>query len=765
MRHSLAAQINNLITLLILVIVGITPLLFSSVTTEYFETPKLILLVAGTLILVLLWVFSWVLQGKVLLTKTPLDLPLLLLLVVVVISTLISDSRYVSIFGNFPRIHGSATAMITYILFYFVAASHIKTVSQVRALLYALLISSTIVAILTVLSYLGFYLPLPFAKAANFTLTGSSFSTAALLLLLLPYTFLNITNPNKQISSIAAVGLASLFMATIVLIGGNNNSGFAVLLSPIFLALYLTVALSIYIIRKHHIDSFLPLLAIPILISVIVFVLGYLPIGNNPFNDKRVNFPREIQLPFATSWQVSGQSFVKSPFFGSGPATYLFNFTSFKPVDFNTNKFWNLRFDQAFNEYLQILGTLGSLGFLAFLVLTIIIASFSWSTLRSHHNNLEKSLSISGLVAVLLLLVHTSSPVFMVAVMAFLAMLMGINKQLSGKVEELTIGIKASKLTDSPTMQGLIVGDILPILIFIPVMLFVIWGFWNLSQSVAADYYHRKALNSASTSGIDTYRNLQQAETLNNKIDLYRTDLAQTNFALANAIAAAKGPTEASPGGSLSDKDKSDIQTLLSQAITEGRVATVLSPRSAANWEILASIYRQISGVAQNALDFSLDGYGRAIQRDPLNPTLRLNVGGIYYSVKNYELATRFFADAANLKPDYANAYYNLSITLRDKGDLKGAVAVAQQVVSLLQSDTKSPDYQTASRLLSDLKDQASKTASGSAQITPPAAAQNSALQKDNLPNVVDLGQKPQVATPEAVKKNPKATPQPSAQP
>ena len=96
-------------------------------------------------------------------------------------------------------------------------------------------------------------------------------------------------------------------------------------------------------------------------------VLGYIPMGkNNPFMDKRLNFPREIQLPFSTSWQVSGQSFVKDPFLGSGPSTYLFNFTAYKPAEFNASKFWNLRFDQAFNEYLQILGTLGSLGFLAF---------------------------------------------------------------------------------------------------------------------------------------------------------------------------------------------------------------------------------------------------------------------------------------------------------------------------------------------------------------------------------------------------------------
>jgi tetratricopeptide (TPR) repeat protein len=279
---------------------------------------------------------------------------------------------------------------------------------------------------------------------------------------------------------------------------------------------------------------------------------------------------------------------------------------------------------------------------------------------------------------------------------------------------------------------------------------------------VAADYYHRKALTYASTNATLTYQNLQKAETINPYIDLYRVDLAQINFGLANAIAAQKGPSQASPSGSLTDQDRKTIQTLLSQAITEARVSVALSPLSSRNWETLASIYRNITGVAQNSITFSLDAYGRAIARDPMNPTLRLNAGGVYYSIKNYELATRFFTDAVNLKPDYANAYYNLAIALRDKGDLANARLVAEQTVTLLQKNAKNlnePNYKIATDLLADLK---AKTAGKNATqpgLTPPAASGNSALGNPKLPdiNVSDLNNLPQVATPAAVENNPNA--------
>jgi tetratricopeptide (TPR) repeat protein len=770
MRQNLSAQINSISFVIILLILGLTPVLFTPFTTEFFETAKILFLVGSVLILLLLWVFSWVVQDKVVYTKTPLDLPLILLLIVVLLSTFFSDSRYVAVFGNFPRLHGSAITWVAYILFYFVAVSHLKSVSQIRTAIYTLLGSATLVALVTLMSYFGAYLPISFAKAANFTPTGSSFSTAALLLLLLPVTMINfIQSKNGTMAMVSAV-LSSLFIVTVILIGGDSSTGLGVLASPLYLALYATIFLVVYYFRKSNLNKTITLLAIPVILSVLLLILGYAPFAqNNPLFQKRVNFPREIQLSFGNSWKVSSAIISNTPLLGTGPSTFLFNFVNHKPVEFNQTNYWLVRFDTAYNEFLQVFGTLGLLGLLAFVYFAVIVVSLGLHGTRSGDHLLSRSLSVSAIVMVVLLLVHASSPVLWIVGIAILAMLMDAHKSY-GKAEELSIGIKASKLTDS----NLIVGDILPFIIFVPVALFVFWVFWNLFLGISADVNHRLALDSASKNGLETYNRLRDAERFNNFIDVYHTDLAQTNFALANALAASKGPSQASPAGSLTDSDKQTIQTLLSQSIAEARFAVALSPRNPQNWEILASIYRQISGVAQNALDFSLDAYGHAIQQDPLNPVLRLNVGGIYYSIKNYELATRFFTDAANLKPDYANAYYNLSIALRDKGDLKNAIAVAQQTVTILQANPQSPDYKTASQYLADLQ---ARAATGSAQqssITAPAAQQNGSLENKNLPQVQvpELNTKPEVATPSAAPINPKASlrpanvsPVPSAQP
>lgn len=748
MRQTISAYIDRITTTLLLIIAGLTPLLFLPNLSEFFEIPKLSVLSITTLILVTLWALSWVLRGKVLLTRTPLDLPLLLLLIVVLLSTFFSATRFPAIFGNFPRVHDSAIAWVTYILFFFVAASHLRTIGQVKSLFYVLFGSGVIVSIISLLSFLGVYLPLSFAKNPNFTPTGSAFSTIALLSLLLPLPLVSILQPNKYLPRIPAIVLSIIFAITIILLGDIYS----------YLIASVGIVITLLVTKRSEVAQAFPHLLIVAAAIVIALVASYGPIPGNIIQQKKASLTPDLRLGFASSWKVSVSAFRDSPFLGTGPGTYLFDFTQYKGSEHNSSRFWNVRFDNAHNQFLQNLATLGSLGFLALLFLSLIIISFSWRSLLSPdaeqnewNNALTKSLAISSLVGIAIFALHASTLVSIVSTLIILAMLMATQKGIRGKVQELSLGIKASSLGD----QNLIVGDALPIIIFIPVIILSIFGFWNATSIIRADYHHRLALNSANQRGIDVYNNLVAAERLNPRIDQYRTDLALTNFALANSIAAAKAPTEASPGGSLTDEDRQTIRQLLSQSINEGRAAVTLNPLSAGNWEVVGSIYRQISGVAQNALQFSLDAYGRAIQRDPLNPILRLNVGGIYYSVRNYDLAIRFFSDAVNLKPDYANAYYNLSVALRDKGDLASAQAAGERVVQLLQADTNSPDYKTASQYLADLKARIATGSANEAGTVPPAAQQTSPLQNQQLPNVVDLEGNPRTATPSAIPQNP----------
>jgi tetratricopeptide (TPR) repeat protein len=756
MKQKLSNILDNAIAYLVFIVAAVTPLLFFNQTTEFYEMPKLAFLVVATIVLLALWIISWIVKGKIVLTRTPLDIPLLVLLVVVLISTFFSSTRYSAIYGNFPRVHGSAVAWITYILLYFVSVAQLRTSARVKGLLYAFYGSATVISVVSLLSFFKLYMPFDFAKAVNFTPTGSTFSALALLLMLLPLPLISLVKQNKYFPPAVAMVLAILSSVNVVLLGSLSY----------YIVLALIYVLCCLAVKKDELKKALGMFLIPAILSVIVLVLAYVP--GNGLQGLEAAFPKEIQLPLGISWKVSISAFRDAPFFGTGPSSYLFNFTSYKPIEFNQLAYWNFSFDTAHDELLQTVGTLGAFGIITLFVLCIIVIV---SALRRIANKsfdeseespyLTSALGISGIIAIVVLVMHASTLVSTVAMFFVFAAFMMSQKSIKEKVLEFSLGIKALSHENKQF-------DLFPIIIFIVFLILIVPVLFKTSKVVSADYYHRLALSQANKSGVLTYQYLQKAESLNPEVDLYRVDMAQTNFALANAIALQKGPNEKNPNGSLTNEDKKTIQTLLSQAINEGRVSVALSPRSARNWEVLASIYRNITGVAQNALAFALDSYGRAIQRDPLNPALRLSVGGIYYSAKNYDTAIRYFTDAANLKPDYANAYYNLSIALKDKGDLQTATTIADQLVGLLAKTPNSADYKAATKYDADLKaklaalnkETQEAQAARATQQTAPAAQTNSALQNSNLPsvNINNLNNPPKtVVSPAPVKANPEA--------
>ena len=69
MRHNLTAYLNTAIFGIVLAVTALIPLFFSSLTTEYFEAPKLALLIVAVLLLLVLWGVSWVTSGKVVITR------------------------------------------------------------------------------------------------------------------------------------------------------------------------------------------------------------------------------------------------------------------------------------------------------------------------------------------------------------------------------------------------------------------------------------------------------------------------------------------------------------------------------------------------------------------------------------------------------------------------------------------------------------------------------------------------------------------------
>jgi tetratricopeptide (TPR) repeat protein len=214
------------------------------------------------------------------------------------------------------------------------------------------------------------------------------------------------------------------------------------------------------------------------------------------------------------------------------------------------------------------------------------------------------------------------------------------------------------------------------------------------SKAVMAEVTYKKSLDAlANNNGVDTYRLMTLATSQNPYVDRYHASLAQVNMAIATSIAGKKN---------LTDTDRSDITQLVSQAINEGKATVSLNLGRSQNWQLLAQIYGSIMPFAQGADQFAIQTYTQAIALDPIDPNLRISLGGIYYALGRYADAIDAYKLAILAKSDLANAHYNLAIAYRDNKDYTNAITEMNTVLTLVTPG--SSDYTLAQSTLADLQ-------------------------------------------------------------
>jgi len=403
----------------------------------------------------------------------------------------------------------------------------------------------------------------------------------------------------------------------------------------------------------------------------------------------RQNTP--IFLSQGTSWAIALEALKVSPILGTGPSTYLTDFTRFRPISYNLTQNWAVRFNSSSNYYLQLVATVGLLGtgaflFLAFKTITLFLKSFRTNSESSaHHPVLAASLSASLIFAALLFVPANTTVLFVL----FLFLIITISSyKLIGSsfVQEANIEVIAA--TDSGHRSPILpwVFAAAALLVIVPSVLF-------FSKAYAAEVTFRNALALASKNdGKATYDALNRAVRLNPYKDTYRIAASKTNLLLANSAASKKD---------LTAEDRNLITQLIQQSIREAKNAVSLNPAKVTNIENLASVYQNLLNYAQGADSWALASYRQAIALDPSNPALRVSLGGTYFAQKNYDEAIRVFQQAADLKPNYSNAYYNLSAAYKEKKDYVNAFQAMQTVVNTLDKSTA--DYAKAQKELEEL--------------------------------------------------------------
>lgn len=404
-------------------------------------------------------------------------------------------------------------------------------------------------------------------------------------------------------------------------------------------------------------------------------------------------------LPLSAGWTVAVEIF-KNPrtaLLGTGPETFATTFAVLKPLALNATPVWNVRFTNSSNEMLTILTTTGLLGFGAYL--WALGGSFLKSVSVGNRNPEALAIRLSLAVTLVLHFLIPLSPVL--TMVAFLLLvLVTIDLKSEDKISDVILSffaakvVKAEKSELAPPPTKTKGTEVLPwILLLLTIALILAAFVLHVPAYAAKSVYYHSLQAAAANKGTETYNLQIQAVKLNPYDPNIRMAYSQTNLALANAIAAK---------GNLSDQDRTNVTQLIQQSIREAKAATILDPRNSLVFSNLAMIYRQLVNLAEGASNWTIASYTRAAQLEPTNPQLRLELGAVYYAQSNWDQAIQLFGQAVSLKPDWANAHYNLAAAYREKKDYANAAKELRGVLKLL--DANAPDYGKAQEELADLE-------------------------------------------------------------
>ncbi len=375
---------------------------------------------------------------------------------------------------------------------------------------------------------------------------------------------------------------------------------------------------------------------------------------------------KPIILPFWAGWSIGAETLKQNPLVGVGVENFEMAFSQGKPLALNAGNLWNIRFGISSNMYLHIFTTLGMLGLLGFIWLYLSVIAL----LRSKKNS-----DIETIVPLLL-----SSTGFILLPPSFLLLFVFV----------LLIALTSNKEEHKELTLTKAFVFIPPILAAIMVLI----GGYGVARAYAAEVAFKQSLDAVGqNNGVGAYNAQIKAIKYNPYRESYRTTYSRTNLALATSLAAKKD---------LTDAERSTVSQLIQQSIREAKNAVVLNRTKVTSWENLANIYREIMGIAQGADQWATESFRQAVALDPSNPNLRVSFGGVLFALKEYDEAAKQFEIAAQLKPDYANAFYNLAAAYREKGDFAKAAMAMERVVALVPPDSN--DSTKAKEELDQLK-------------------------------------------------------------
>lgn len=682
------------------------PLYFRFVNEELFEFNKMILVYALTIIIGFLWILRMIFEKRLIIKKTPLDLPILAFLFSQFISTIFSIHPYTSWFGYYSRFNGGLFSTISYIVLFYAFVSNINK-KDLGSFFLSTFASGLLVSLYGILEHFGHSLSCLFVagnrsfgvdcwvqdvQSRVFASFGQPNWLAAYVITLFPLSFIATIQHKLPIAKriLFLITTLALFLVLLYTRSRSGILGLGVGLAVFALGvgtLYLQSKKELF--KKFHFPS-LGIIALCIFGFVLFNGTSFTPsvfelfqkdsaqtseVSQNLDQDPQPTQTPEIVVNRLDQggtdsgeirkivWTGAFKVWQRYPIIGSGVETFAYSYYQDRTIEHNNVSEWDFLYNKAHNELLNLMATTGTIGLITYLSIFIVITIMTVKiSILKKYEATEKLIALALYSGQIALFISNFFGFSTVAVNVLMYLYFAITAIIYSNVKEDKESVKNKKRTtyvinESSQYFGLTLAGIITL-----VLLFRVYNYWAADKAYAQGKNYFNA-------GQYQYGIQEMLESISRSpnealfFDTLSDDYAKLAVHFANigeATAAAQ---------------------MAEQTVAASNETLKLNNRHLNFYKTRARVMVTLSQLDEMYLEDAKATLLKAMELSPTDPKLVYTLAVIEHTNENLEEAVRLYNEAITLKPDYERPYLKLSEVYQSLEQYDKAIAPLETIL------------------------------------------------------------------------------------
>ncbi len=682
MKNSCIALSGAVVRWSLLSALFLVPLFFLPFTLYPVDLGKQFIFTALMLIAGIAYLSKSFAVGKLEYAKSRMSWALLALGISSLLSTIFSSARAVSVMGTTGGEADVMLSIISFALFAFLFSAEAHDERWVKRAFFAVMASGTLVALFALSKVIGLSLfPWQFAQGVGFNTIGT---TNALALYL---------------GFIAVIGFAASYYHLVwnkaVRAWCGIVSVLAFLLAflmgywPLYAGIIASVLTLAWLDARSAVIKGPRRQAVPLAIIAVSLLIGIVSLGFISIPLPRLNTPAEIAPSISASFKIAKQTAregVTRALFGSGPATYQYQYGKYRSAELNATPFWNVRFSQGFNAIFTHLVSMGLLGTLSLLAVVwfFLLEALGLVRITKAFEPMHAVFGAGGVYLLLMLFLYPQNFVLYALLFACMGVMVSFHAERKGGRGYLALSGEGQY---APFARSVVAS------VAVIALLGLLYA--DARRYVAAMIFERGVALAVDEKQIDAALALMaRGSNMDAKNDAYLGILANAMIVRADMAAGEAGTTP-------SEEAKARVASLVLGGVSAAERGAQANPANVSAWLSLARIYEAVIPLNPSVAQGAFAAYGAAQKLEPNNPAIfsAEGVSHAAYALRltgasratEYQAAIAALKKALELKPDYADALYLLALVYDSAGNRAQAIESLQAVLRLDPSNKQVP--------------------------------------------------------------------------